>query len=906
MDNNERDEKFLKSWLKKKISIRTSTVVSFLITGAIGGGTVYGAAENSTGSGVVDAIAVGTESNLTNGGVVAIEHKAGAENYMPGNTSHNDIVIDSSQGDGEQSITKGADTVVENNVDDIYKNLTENTAGLRPDTYSGTKAREGAVYLGIKAESGDLTTALGNLSQTVAINSVAFDKAASEHQLENIVSEELLATSTDVTIDSQLPSVAKKLSEDINSKFIKLSDNENDLNDGATANNTIEIGTNASKKIESGVSLGEGANIVSGITKDKRGTLLQTTISTDSGVAISTTPQQLDKAKGIKFNIVGKNGITAKATGDKDTTNTIDANIKLKYRSNSNIATVQGVKLSEELGLKNKTVTSANIDSKEVVKHDVKTVTVATTDEKVKVPTVAKAEELKFNEKEENTTVSKKLNERLEVAVGADNTKKINIKLGRELIGLKSTELKNQVEDKKITNVTEVENVSQPYKLAINTIQLGVANVKAPQQLNKAKGIKFNIVGKNGITAKATGDKDTTNTIDANIKLKYRSNSNIATVQGVKLSEELGLKNKTVTSASVDAKEVVKHDVKTATLATTDEKVKVSTVAKVEELKFNEKEANTTVSKKLNERLEVAVGADNTKQFDNKTASIVDNTKKINIKLGRELIGLKSTELKNPVEDKTIINRDVAISADTQQLNKDGEIKFHIIGNNAIITEAKDDKIIVKDIKERNESVATLDDAMKYSGDTGATNNKKLNQKVNVVGGITDTNKIAINENIGVVSEGSNDLKVRLAKDLDELETVAVRDDVENTRVVKEEGLAITSPSGSGNTVTLSNDGLDNARNIVKIVQVNNKVDKLGESVNKGIIGLAIIARLEFMDIGVRQATVGEHRGTHAVAVGAQVVPNENKRENSKVVVTPRSHSEITYSVETSYRFNWR
>ena len=716
MDNNERDEKFLKSWLKKKISIRTSTVVSFLITGAIGGGTVYGAAENSTGSGVVDAIAVGTESNLINGGVVAIEHKAGAENYMPGNTSHNDIVIDSSQGDGEQSITKGADTVVENNVDDIYKNLTENTAGLRPDTYSGTKAREGAVYLGIKAESGDLTTALGNLSQTVAINSVAFDKAASEHQLENIVSEELLATSTDVTIDSQLPSVAKKLSEDINSKFIKLSDNENDLNDGATANNTIEIGTNASKKIESGVSLGEGANIVSGITKDKRGTLLQTTISTDSGVAISTTPQQLDKAKGIKFNIVGKNGITAKATGDKDTTNTIDANIKLKYKSNSNVATAQGVKLSEELGLKNKTVTSANIDSKEVVKHDVKTVTVATTDEKVKVPTVAKAEELKFNEKEENTTVSKKLNERLEVAVGADNTK----------------------------------------------------------------------------------------------------------------------------------------------------------------------------------------------QFDNKTASIVDNTKKINIKLGRELIGLKSTELKNPVEDKTIINRDVAISADTQQLNKDGEIKFHIIGNNAIITEAKDDKIIVKDIKERNESVATLDDAMKYSGDTGATNNKKLNQKVNVVGGITDTNKIAINENIGVVSEGSNDLKVRLAKDLDELETVAVRDDVENTRVVKEEGLAITSPSGSGNTVTLSNDGLDNARNIVKIVQVNNKVDKLGESVNKGVIGLAIIARLEFMDIGVRQATVGEHRGTHAVAVGDQVVPTENKGVNTKVVVTPRSHSEITYSVETSYRFNWR
>jgi len=43
MNNKERDEKFLKSWLKKKISITTSTVVSFLITGAIGGGAAYGA-----------------------------------------------------------------------------------------------------------------------------------------------------------------------------------------------------------------------------------------------------------------------------------------------------------------------------------------------------------------------------------------------------------------------------------------------------------------------------------------------------------------------------------------------------------------------------------------------------------------------------------------------------------------------------------------------------------------------------------------------------------------------------------------------------------------------------------------------------------------------------------------------
>ena len=67
MNNKERDEKFLKSWLKKKISITTSTVVSFLITGAIGGGTAYGV--NNPGTGGNDAVAIGTGSNTTGDGV---------------------------------------------------------------------------------------------------------------------------------------------------------------------------------------------------------------------------------------------------------------------------------------------------------------------------------------------------------------------------------------------------------------------------------------------------------------------------------------------------------------------------------------------------------------------------------------------------------------------------------------------------------------------------------------------------------------------------------------------------------------------------------------------------------------------------------------------------------------------
>ena len=41
--NKERDEKLLKSWLKKKITITTGTVVAFLITGSIVNTPIYGA-----------------------------------------------------------------------------------------------------------------------------------------------------------------------------------------------------------------------------------------------------------------------------------------------------------------------------------------------------------------------------------------------------------------------------------------------------------------------------------------------------------------------------------------------------------------------------------------------------------------------------------------------------------------------------------------------------------------------------------------------------------------------------------------------------------------------------------------------------------------------------------------------
>ena len=75
-------------------------------------------------------------------------------------------------------------------------------------------------------------------------------------------------------------------------------------------------------------------------------------------------------------------------------------------------------------------------------------------------------------------------------------------------------------------------------------------------------------------------------------------------------------------------------------------------------------------------------------------------------------------------------------------------------------------RIVYEDKDGNTHEVATLDDGMKYGGDSGFVIKKHLNEQVNVVGGIADASKLTDDDNIGVVSDGSNNLKVRLAKNL--------------------------------------------------------------------------------------------------------------------------------------------
>ena len=146
---------------------------------------------------------------------------------------------------------------------------------------------------------------------------------------------------------------------------------------------------------------------------------------------------------------------------------------------------------------------------------------------------------------------------------------------------------------------------------------------------------------------------------------------------------------------------------------------------------------------------------------------------------------------------------------------------------------------IVYETKDANgnpvkETVATMNDGLHFAGDNGNTViDKTLNQKLEIVGG-ADATKLTDN-NIGVNAKDGK-LQVQLAKDLNGLSSVEVKDDngastvmkgdtikskdaAGNTSVVNGSGVTITpaNPQNSNaGTVSLTTEGLNNGNNQIK------------------------------------------------------------------------------------------
>lgn len=162
-----------------------------------------------------------------------------------------------------------------------------------------------------------------------------------------------------------------------------------------------------------------------------------------------------------------------------------------------------------------------------------------------------------------------------------------------------------------------------------------------------------------------------------------------------------------------------------------------------------------------------------------------------------------------------------------------------------------------KDDQGHTYEVATMDDGQTYAGDVQDSNAKanafsrKLNEQTNVVGGVTNLDDLSKENNVGVVSNGTDTLTIRLAKKLTDLTSVTtVTTDAKGNKtsetVQNGNGITITpSTLGAGKSaVSLTDKGLSNGGNQITHVDsglkdaAGNKVelkDATGDVLNNAV-----------------------------------------------------------------------
>ena len=464
------------------------------------------------------------------------------------------------------------------------------------------------------------------------------------------------------------------------------------------------------------------------------------------------------------------------------------------------------------------------------------------------------------------------------VAKGTAGTDAVNVDQLKDEIAANATKLV----DGKNTTVEGDGTAANPYKVNVKD------NINLGEKGANGKDGSIGVNGKDGSAVVINGK-------DGSIGLNGKDGANGLTIKGG--DGKPGVDGTNITRLIIEEKNGDKHDV-----ATLDDGLKFA--------------GNTgTVAKKLNETMTIkGTGTKADTEYDSSNIKTMVNSN------GEMIVGLDKN-----LKSETIVA--------TGKDGKDGKIgingKDGVTTNISVTRDGKPGvdgapgttttRIVYEKPDGSKEEVATLNDGMKYGGDTGAVIKKKLNEQVNVVGGITDTNKLTTEDNLGVVSDGNNNLKVRMAKDLKGLETVmtktvtaetgnitTVNSDTVNAKTVNattvktgdttinDNGLTINNgPSITKNGVDAGDKKITNvapgdisptskdAVNGSQLFQTNQSISKLGDRVNKVGAGAAALASLHPLDFDPDDkwdvaAGYGHYRNANAGAIGVFYRPNED------------------------------
>ena len=216
------------------------------------------------------------------------------------------------------------------------------------------------------------------------------------------------------------------------------------------------------------------------------------------------------------------------------------------------------------------------------------------------------------------------------------------------------------------------------------------------------------------------------------------------------------------------------------------------------------------------------------------------------------------------------------------------------------------DRVVYEDHNHVTHEVATMDDGMKYSGDSGNAA-VKLNKNVQIYGGATE---YADGNNIGVVASQDGDnakLQVKLAKDLKGISSIEAKTITTGNTTMDNGGLTIKTGDSSHQDITIQQGAVNMGGNKIegvapgKVSQdstdavngsqlwqrdqaingLSGSVNKLGNRINRVGAGAAALAALHPLDFDPDDkwdfaAGYGNYRGANAAAVGAYYRPNED------------------------------
>ena len=381
--------------------------------------------------------------------------------------------------------------------------------------------------------------------------------------------------------------------------------------------------------------------------------------------------------------------------------------------------------------------------------------------------------------------------------------------------GNKITNVADGVDSKDAVNKGQLDKATQD----LTTLGFGL-KAQDGKESKKALGNTIEVVGDDQNISTEIDETDATN---KKLKVKLSKDLNINTVTaGTTKLDSNGLKvgDITVTNAPITVGGTIVNNVNDAINKTAEQAFKDLTVTG----NTNNDTGNNGTQQKLGSTLAIDGGlTDAAKASTAKNVRTVVTDNKVEIQIA-EKPEFKEVQL---VDGNNAVN--LAPTADGLKVSKaDGSDAK--IGGVAEGTE-DNDAVNVKQLNNLKDSPLT------FAGDAGTNVKRKLGETINIKGGETEDNKL-VDGNIGVIADGTDTLKVKMAKELKNLTSAQFVDGNNNT-VINGSGITIT-PANGGTPVSLTNNGLDNGGNKITNVADGKVAADSKDAVNGGQLHKAV------------------------------------------------------------------